>query len=273
MSIKVMSRVWEKSPQKGGALLALLALADWSNDYGVSWYGGKKLYKKTRLTERGVQYIIAALSKTRDLYVCQECSDLNTNVYIVTTAMSCQDIFEALTQPPLSMPKDTALILANEIDKRPVERIKTGVKKLHPVKNATKSGEKIAPNTSFNTKHHKARKRDLIFDAIAKDFLGCNLEDKSAVSLIAGHVVKVKSELLKADSTLTADELIAAAAYHRTLYNPAPGEMPSGYDSIARAILRYRNRTVQTNGQQVTFQSIDYNPADQIVFTEPDNEQ
>lgn len=52
MSIKVMTRVWEQADYKGGALLLLLALADHSDETGISWPGIAVLSRKARLTER-----------------------------------------------------------------------------------------------------------------------------------------------------------------------------------------------------------------------------
>ncbi len=37
MSIRIMSKVWDAFPGGGSDLLALLALADWSDDEGRCW--------------------------------------------------------------------------------------------------------------------------------------------------------------------------------------------------------------------------------------------
>ena len=38
MSIKVMTTVWAEAPYQGGALLILLAMADWADENGY-WVG------------------------------------------------------------------------------------------------------------------------------------------------------------------------------------------------------------------------------------------
>lgn len=58
-----MSLVWERAPYTAGSLLVLLALADWSNDEGVSWPSIPKIAAKTRLERRSIQYIIRQLKK------------------------------------------------------------------------------------------------------------------------------------------------------------------------------------------------------------------
>lgn len=61
MSVKLISLVWERAPYSSGSLLVFLALADWSNDSGVSWPSVPKIANKTRLEKRSVQYIIRQL--------------------------------------------------------------------------------------------------------------------------------------------------------------------------------------------------------------------
>jgi len=63
MSVKIMSVVWEHAPYTAGSLLVFLALADWSNDEGVSWPSIGKIAAKTRLERRSIQYIIRQLKK------------------------------------------------------------------------------------------------------------------------------------------------------------------------------------------------------------------
>ena len=58
-----MSLVWERAPYTAGSLLVLLALADWSNDEGVSWPSIPRIASKTRLERRSIQYIIRTLKK------------------------------------------------------------------------------------------------------------------------------------------------------------------------------------------------------------------
>lgn len=62
MSIKVLTWVWEHSEEEGGALLVLLALADWANDDGSRIFPSiASAAKKSRLSERQVQRILRLL--------------------------------------------------------------------------------------------------------------------------------------------------------------------------------------------------------------------
>lgn len=83
MSIKVMTYVWEHSTQSGGALILLLALADFANDEGESWPKIKTLAKKTRLSERHVIRLIQEVEETGELVVVR---DEKRNRYWVTLA-------------------------------------------------------------------------------------------------------------------------------------------------------------------------------------------
>src|SRR5918911_5044637 len=69
MSIKVMSRVWEESRQSGGALLVLLAIADFADDAGVAFPSIRTLARKARLSGRQVQRVIAQLVQDGELSV------------------------------------------------------------------------------------------------------------------------------------------------------------------------------------------------------------
>jgi hypothetical protein len=63
MSVKVLSKVWESYPGGGTDLLALLALADWSDDEGRSYPSIKSIAKKIRLKERQAQRAVNKLIK------------------------------------------------------------------------------------------------------------------------------------------------------------------------------------------------------------------
>lgn len=67
MSIKVMTWVWEHAPCKGTQLLALLALADFSNDEGESYPGTKYLAKKTRVGTTSLHQILHGLEVTQQI--------------------------------------------------------------------------------------------------------------------------------------------------------------------------------------------------------------
>ena len=61
MSIRVMSTVWESYPGGGSELLALLALADWSDDNGRCYPSMASISKKVRLKPRQAQRVVHQL--------------------------------------------------------------------------------------------------------------------------------------------------------------------------------------------------------------------
>ncbi len=61
MAIKVMSQVWASFPRGGSELLALLALADWSDDDGRCYPSMSSIAAKTRLSRSQAQRIVHAL--------------------------------------------------------------------------------------------------------------------------------------------------------------------------------------------------------------------
>jgi hypothetical protein len=61
MAVRVISKVWEGYPGGGSELLALLALADWSDDDGRCWPSIASVSKKTRLERRQAQRVIHRL--------------------------------------------------------------------------------------------------------------------------------------------------------------------------------------------------------------------
>lgn len=81
MSIKILSRVWEKSKAKGSGLLVLLAIADNSNDENIAWPSIKTISKKARMSERNVQYAIQKLVELGELEVSDQASRYGTNEY------------------------------------------------------------------------------------------------------------------------------------------------------------------------------------------------
>ena len=62
-----MARVWASSQQKGGELLVMLALADFSNDAGESWPSIPVLAQKARLTDRQVQRVLNTLEELGEI--------------------------------------------------------------------------------------------------------------------------------------------------------------------------------------------------------------
>lgn len=69
MSIRLMSQVWSDAPFEGGALLVLLALADYANDDGESFPSVESLALKARLSERQTQRTLITLVSERWLSI------------------------------------------------------------------------------------------------------------------------------------------------------------------------------------------------------------
>ena len=63
MSIKVMSWVWDNSPYSGESLLIHLALADWSNDSGISWPTQVKMARKARCSTEHVRRVVKKMQQ------------------------------------------------------------------------------------------------------------------------------------------------------------------------------------------------------------------
>lgn len=89
MSIKVSSFVWDNSQASEGALLVLLAIADFAHDDGTgAWPTVATLGRKARLSERGVQYAIRRLEELGELVVGYKAGPGGRNLYrVILTAM------------------------------------------------------------------------------------------------------------------------------------------------------------------------------------------
>lgn len=64
-----MSQVWQHSKAKEGALLVLLAIADFADDEGTAFPYVQQLARKARLSVRMTQYAIDSLIKAGELHV------------------------------------------------------------------------------------------------------------------------------------------------------------------------------------------------------------
>jgi hypothetical protein len=62
-----MTRVWDHAQAEGGALLALLALADFTDDEGYCWPKVPEIARKARLSERGTYDVLASLEATGEI--------------------------------------------------------------------------------------------------------------------------------------------------------------------------------------------------------------
>jgi len=83
MSTKAMTFVWENSPQRGNALLVLLAIADMANDDMICYPGKAHLARKCRLGVRAVRAILAKLEDAGEIQIYRRrtAQRNSTNVY------------------------------------------------------------------------------------------------------------------------------------------------------------------------------------------------
>jgi hypothetical protein len=105
MSIKVMSRVWEHSQQSGTALLVLLALADWADDWGYCYPGHAAIARKARTTERNVYLILNKLAEMGEIRIVRKGTGgkrKETSIYHVTVGMTEQEIVQSERLSPIA---------------------------------------------------------------------------------------------------------------------------------------------------------------------------
>ncbi len=67
MSVETSNRVWKQSSKGGTPLLLLLAMADWSDDWGYCHPSIEQMAVKCRQTERNILNLIADLEKSSEL--------------------------------------------------------------------------------------------------------------------------------------------------------------------------------------------------------------
>lgn len=105
MSVKVISRVWENSRQSGTALLVLLALADWADDWGYCYPGHSAIARKARTTERNVYMLLKKLEEEREIQAVRRGfggRNRVTSVYQVVVGMTEDQIHESLQFSPIA---------------------------------------------------------------------------------------------------------------------------------------------------------------------------
>ena len=96
MSIKIMSRVWEKSKQGGSQLLLLLAIADNANDGGFAWPGQEYLADKIRMSAKSIPRLTKKLQEAGELFIHNRAEQGKVTQYIVTVGMDWSQLEETL---------------------------------------------------------------------------------------------------------------------------------------------------------------------------------
>ncbi|MBN8580364.1 MAG: hypothetical protein J0L96_06795 [Anaerolineae bacterium] len=106
MSVETSNRVWKRSGKGGTPLLLLLALADWSDDWGYCHPSIEQMAIKCRQTERNILNLIADLEKSRELRRLARGKGGrgkgSGSVYQVITGMSLVDITASEQSSPLA---------------------------------------------------------------------------------------------------------------------------------------------------------------------------
>lgn len=88
MSISVMSWVWKNSKQEGGALLTLLAMADFADDSGVCWPSTLTLANKARLSRSQIFKILRQLKEDKEIMVLRAGGGVSSTRYLISTGVS-----------------------------------------------------------------------------------------------------------------------------------------------------------------------------------------
>lgn len=83
MSVRMISRVWDYSTQKGNDLLMLLAIADFADDDGNAYPSVQRLATKCRMLQRNANKILANLRESGELEIRQNEGPHGTNRYRV----------------------------------------------------------------------------------------------------------------------------------------------------------------------------------------------
>ena len=123
MSVRFLSKVWsDKTITSHGELLVMLALADFSDDSGISWPSIETLAAKSRYSIRGVQGVISKLMADGKIGVQQGGgSPGSTNQYRILSSPELPPQIDATTPAEFAPlpPQTTADTPANRrIDPR-----------------------------------------------------------------------------------------------------------------------------------------------------------
>lgn len=99
-----MSLVWERAPYSSGSLLVLLALADWSNEEGISWPSMETLATKTRIERRSAQRIVRQLESDGYIKIEEGGGRGKQHRYIIQieTMTNCRPLVEKETATHVS---------------------------------------------------------------------------------------------------------------------------------------------------------------------------
>lgn len=144
MGVATTTRVWEHSKQEDSALVVLLALADWADGDGISWYKIDKIAERCRKGIRQTQYLIERLEDSGELFRQVGRGRGNSSIYTVLSGRSETDIADILIRrfkKSLDDAKAVASILTQKQKVQPKEK----VQRTAPIK-------KVQSSAGFNKK-------------------------------------------------------------------------------------------------------------------------
>lgn len=145
MSVETSNRVWKHSQNGGARLLLLLAMADWSDDWGYCHPSIEQMAVKCRQTERNILNLIAELEKAGEVRRVARGKGgrgkFSGLVYQVVVGLNANEIAASEQTSPLA--KDTFAKLQSGEMNLPASR-KTGKK----ISGENFSPEKQGPDSS-----------------------------------------------------------------------------------------------------------------------------
>lgn len=117
MSIKISTKVWETSRHTGTTLLAMLVLADHSNDDGYCWPGMAGIAFKARIKERQCVNVIQTLETSGELYLDRGVGRHGTSKYLIVLGLEIPEIAVRLIRY-FDCPKAQSIAVAERLYKK-----------------------------------------------------------------------------------------------------------------------------------------------------------
>lgn len=146
MSVRCTTRVWEQSQHGGAALLLLLAIADWADDWGYCHPSVDYMAGKIRQSKRNTLRLIETLVESGELRIVKRAQGGRGNrhgtLYQVTVGLTLEQVRESERLSPLAR---DALEEAEKTMSPASQFLETG-DKLSPV--SVKTGDNSGPDLS-----------------------------------------------------------------------------------------------------------------------------
>jgi hypothetical protein len=189
MSIKVMSAVWEIEGIDSSECLVLMALADHADERGRCYPSIGRLAKRTKLSDRGVQKVIARLIEKGFVTVTPSAGQGGANIYTVTATpelpaivvadpVGARDIDAHLVNdvhPERGSPRTTGTTPPNDVRKTPERR------------SPKPSGTSIEPSEDIPARDPADILCEIATPKAVKSFLGYRRKIRKPVSEVAAE--------------------------------------------------------------------------------------